>query len=130
VVFAKAVGAINQLLFTFQCEISAGVIHQMSAAIADRESPHDANALALNPITRTIQAANLTKFRIWVSFIMTLLVKLRDIWQLLKKAYRVETLSLADISFVISKPGGVVHPIWPPARGLKSSIWRLLDRYR
>jgi hypothetical protein len=30
------------------------------------ESPHDANALPLSPITRTIQAVNLTKFRVWV----------------------------------------------------------------
>src|SRR5205807_10214652 len=46
-----------------------------------------------------MQAANLTKFRVRVNFIMSLLVKLGDIWQLLKQAYRVETLSLADISY-------------------------------
>ncbi len=50
---------------------------------------------------------------------MSLLVKLGDIWQLLKQAYRVETLSLADISFLTSKPGRIVHRLWPPARGLK-----------
>ena len=66
-----------------------------------------------------MQAANLTKFRVWVNFIMSLLVKLGDIWQLLKQAYRVETLSLADISFLTSKPGRIVHRLWPPAHGLK-----------
>ena len=45
------------------------------AAIADRESPHDdANALPLSPIARTMQAANLTTFRIWFDFTMLLLV--------------------------------------------------------
>ena len=39
------------------------------AAIADRESPHDANAVPLTPIARTMQA-NLTKFRVWVRFII------------------------------------------------------------
>src|SRR5436309_12363367 len=62
-----------------------------------------------------MQAANLTKFRVRVNFIMSLLVKLGDIWQLLKQAYRVETLSLADISFLSSKPGRIVHRLWPPA---------------
>src|SRR5438552_19015197 len=66
-----------------------------------------------------MQAANLTKFRVRVNFIMSLLVELEDIWQLLKQAYRVETLSLADISFLTSKPDRIVHRLWPPARGLK-----------
>ena len=48
---------------------------------------------------------------------MSLLVKLGDIWQLLKQAYRVETLSLADISFLTSKPDRIVH------RSLASSAW-------
>ena len=46
-----------------------------AAAIADSESPHDADALTLSPTTRTMHAANLTKFRVWIDFIMFLLVK-------------------------------------------------------
>jgi hypothetical protein len=45
------------------------------AAIADRESPHDANALALSPTTRNINAASLTKFSVWIDFIMLFFVK-------------------------------------------------------
>src|SRR5216684_2837503 len=55
------------------------------AASADRESPHDANALALSPTARTMQAANLTKFRVWVEFIMLLLVKVGGhLWKLVQ----------------------------------------------
>ena len=39
------------------------------AAIADMESPHDANALELSPNTTIMQAANLTKFKVRVDFI-------------------------------------------------------------
>jgi hypothetical protein len=46
-----------------------------AAAIADSESPHDASALALSPTTSNMHAANLTKFRVWIDFIMFLLVK-------------------------------------------------------
>jgi hypothetical protein len=41
-----------------------------AAASADRESPHDAEAMALSPATRIMQAESLTKFKAWVGFIV------------------------------------------------------------
>lgn len=43
--------------------------------MADRESPHDANALALSPTNRTMHPATLKKFGVWDDFIVVLLLK-------------------------------------------------------
>jgi hypothetical protein len=46
-------------------------------AIAAIESPHEASALALSPTSRIAQAASLTRFRVWVDFIIV--ISLRDL---------------------------------------------------